>query len=129
MQPIFHGAILLTFAVAPPLCHLWGPFALDFEGSLYPCQMRCIRAILRLARDSKMMMALGGCRCFYSLEPLQQCHYALPVCGALLLTSGDTGHDQPLSDFLPCFLPKVLHAVHVLCCLNQFTQSEFGIGK
>ena len=43
--------------------------------------------------------------------------------------SGDTGHDQPFSDFLFCFLPKVLHAVHVLCCLNQVTQSDFDIGK
>ena len=59
MQPIFHGAILLTFVVAPPLCHHWAPFALDFEGSLHPRQMWCIGAVLRLARDGKMMMAFG----------------------------------------------------------------------
>ena len=41
--------------------------------------------------------------------------------------SGDTGHDQPLSDFLFCYFPKVLHAVHVLCCLNQVTQSVLGL--
>ena len=28
--------------------------------------------------------------------------------------SPDTGHDEPFPDFLPCFIPKVLHAVHVL---------------
>ena len=40
-----------------------------------------------------------------------------------------TGHDQPISDFLFCFFPKVLHGVHVLCCHNQVTQSVFGIGQ
>ena len=125
---IFHGAILLTFVVAPPLCHHWAPFTLDFEGSLHPRQMRCIGAVLRLAREGKMMMALGGCRCFSSRATAAVLPRAVGM-RRLLLTSGDTGHDQSYSDFLPCFLPKVLHAVHVLCCLNQVTQSDFGIGK
>ena len=43
------------------------------------------------------------------------------------LTSSNAGHDQPFPDFLLCFLSNVLHAVHVLCCLNQVTQSDFSI--
>ena len=122
MQPIFHGAILLTFVVTPPLCDHWAPFALDFEGSLHPRQMWCIGA------DGKMMMPLGGCQCFSSRATAAVSPRAAGM-RRLLLTSGDTGHDQTFSDFLPCFLPTVLHAVHVLCCLNQVTQSDFGIGK
>ena len=100
----------------------------DLKGSLHPRQMWCIVAILRLARDGKMMMALGGCRSF----PSRATAAVSPRAAGLrrfLLTSGDTVHDQPISDFQTCFLPKVLHAIHVLCCLNQVTQSDFGIGK
>ena len=75
-----------------------------------------------------MMMALGGCRCFSSRATGAVSPRAAGM-RRILLTSGDASHDQPFPDFLLCFLPKVLHAVHVLCCLNQVTQSDFSIGK
>ena len=93
MQPTVHAAILLTFVVAPPLCH-------HLEDAMLFLSSDC-------SSDTR--------RWYAALLP-------------------DTGHDQPIPDFLPCFQRCCTRSTSCVVTtrsrkVNSATENDAGCGR
>ena len=98
MLSIFHDVILLcSTTTLLPLIFL----RLDFQ----------------VCDSGTVLSPLEGCDAFFPTincsSDIRRLHAALSL---------NNGHGQLFSDFLPCFSPKVLHAVHA--CVSQLGHAK-----